>query len=87
MTVRPDGRPQVTPVVAVWLDGAVHFTTGPTERKAHNLAQKYESPFRLTVRDSAFYSRRSKVLVYRVTPTKAFGYGRGERFSATRWRF
>lgn len=38
-TVRPDGRPHVTPVVAVWLDGALHFVTGPTERKAKNLAQ------------------------------------------------
>jgi nitroimidazol reductase NimA-like FMN-containing flavoprotein (pyridoxamine 5'-phosphate oxidase superfamily) len=32
-TVRLDGRPHVTPVVTVWLDGALYFTTGPTERK------------------------------------------------------
>lgn len=37
-TVRPDGRPHVTPLVAVWLDGALHFCTGPSERKAKNLA-------------------------------------------------
>jgi hypothetical protein len=37
-TVRPDGRPHVTPLLAVWVDGAMHFTTGPTERKAKNLA-------------------------------------------------
>jgi nitroimidazol reductase NimA-like FMN-containing flavoprotein (pyridoxamine 5'-phosphate oxidase superfamily) len=37
-TVRADGRPHVTPLVAVWLDGAVHFTTGPGEQKALNLA-------------------------------------------------
>jgi Pyridoxamine 5'-phosphate oxidase len=37
-TVRVDGRPQVSPLVAVWLDGAVHFTTGATEQKAVNLA-------------------------------------------------
>ena len=36
-TVRPDGRPHVTPLIAVWLDGAPHLTTGPTERKARNL--------------------------------------------------
>jgi len=36
-TVRADGRPHVTPLVAVWLDGALHFTTGPTEQKALNL--------------------------------------------------
>ena len=28
-TVRADGRPHVTPLVAVWLDDAVHLTTGP----------------------------------------------------------
>jgi nitroimidazol reductase NimA-like FMN-containing flavoprotein (pyridoxamine 5'-phosphate oxidase superfamily) len=36
-TVRADGRPHVTPLVAVWLDGALHFTTGPTEQKSRNL--------------------------------------------------
>lgn len=36
-TVRSDGRPHVTPLVAVWLDDAVHFTTGPDEQKAVNL--------------------------------------------------
>jgi general stress protein 26 len=38
MTVRADGRPHVTPLVAVWLDDAVHFSTGPREQKAVNLA-------------------------------------------------
>ena len=38
-TVRPDGRPHVTPLLGVWLSGALHFCTGPTERKAKNLAQ------------------------------------------------
>ena len=37
-TVRADGRPHVTPLVTVWLDGAVHFCTGPDEQKGHNLA-------------------------------------------------
>lgn len=36
-TVRPDGRPHVTPLIAVWLDDALHFCTGPDERKARNL--------------------------------------------------
>jgi nitroimidazol reductase NimA-like FMN-containing flavoprotein (pyridoxamine 5'-phosphate oxidase superfamily) len=36
-TVRVDGRPHVTPLVAVWLDGALHFCTGATEQKAVNL--------------------------------------------------
>ena len=33
-TVRADGRPHVTPLVAVWLDDALHFCTGPGEQKA-----------------------------------------------------
>jgi pyridoxamine 5'-phosphate oxidase-like protein len=37
-TVRPDGRPHVTPLLAVWLDEILHFCTGPQERKARNLA-------------------------------------------------
>ena len=37
-TVRTDGRPHVTPLVAVWLDDALHFSTGPDEQKALNLA-------------------------------------------------
>ncbi|HWM19989.1 MAG TPA: pyridoxamine 5'-phosphate oxidase family protein [Ilumatobacteraceae bacterium] len=37
-TERPDGRPHVTPLLAVWLDGAVYFCTGADERKAKNLA-------------------------------------------------
>jgi general stress protein 26 len=37
-TVRTEGRPHVTPLVAVWLDDALHFSTGPEEQKARNLA-------------------------------------------------
>jgi Pyridoxamine 5'-phosphate oxidase len=36
-TVRADGRPHVSPLVAVWLDGALHFSTGAQEQKAVNL--------------------------------------------------
>jgi nitroimidazol reductase NimA-like FMN-containing flavoprotein (pyridoxamine 5'-phosphate oxidase superfamily) len=36
-TVRADGRPHVCPLVAVWLDDALYFTTGATEQKALNL--------------------------------------------------
>src|SRR5580693_1434682 len=36
-TVRADGRPHMTPLVAVWLDDALHFCTGDTEQKAVNL--------------------------------------------------
>ncbi|MGI8712268.1 MAG: pyridoxamine 5'-phosphate oxidase family protein [Solirubrobacteraceae bacterium] len=38
-TVRPDGRPHVTPLIAVWHGEAIWFSTGPEERKAKNLAE------------------------------------------------
>ena len=36
-TVRVGGRPHVTPLVAVWLDDAIYFATGPSEQKAVNI--------------------------------------------------
>ena len=36
-TVRADGRPHSSPLVGVWLDGALHFSTGAAEQKAVNL--------------------------------------------------
>src|SRR3954451_15236204 len=36
-TVRADGRPHVTPLPAMWLDGALHFCTGAEEQKARNI--------------------------------------------------
>ena len=38
-TVRPDGRPHVTPLIGVVSDGAMHFCTGLREQKARNLEQ------------------------------------------------
>jgi general stress protein 26 len=127
-TVRPDGRPHVTPLIAVWLDGALYFHTGPNERKARNLARnahcvittgcntlaegldlvvegeavpvtdqamiqrvadaivaKYGWP--VTARDGALYGEGGRALVYAVAPATVFGFGKGESFSQTRWRF
>jgi general stress protein 26 len=130
-TVRPDGRPHVTTVAAVWVDGAVHFTTGRSERKAKNLAHnkrcvittgtntfegldvvvegeavlvtdeaklqrladayvaKYDQLFVFHVREGALWIEGSEDpgLAYEIRPTKAFGFGKGEPFSQTRWRF
>jgi general stress protein 26 len=36
-TVRDDGRPHVSPLVTVWFDGALWFSTGAAEQKAVNL--------------------------------------------------
>lgn len=41
-TARPDGRPHVTPLIGLWSDDALHFCTGPDERKARNLATNPE---------------------------------------------
>jgi nitroimidazol reductase NimA-like FMN-containing flavoprotein (pyridoxamine 5'-phosphate oxidase superfamily) len=38
-TVRADGRPHVTPLPAVWQDGAIYFCTGADEQKGVNLAR------------------------------------------------
>ena len=129
-TVRPDGRPHVTPLPAVWAHGALHFCTGPEERKARNLAEnpqvvlttgsntwnkgydlvaegeavrvsddgrlrelagaweaKYGSFWRFEVRDGCFHHGAGRALVFSVAPRTVFGFGKGEPFSQTRWRF
>jgi nitroimidazol reductase NimA-like FMN-containing flavoprotein (pyridoxamine 5'-phosphate oxidase superfamily) len=131
-TVRPDGRPHVTPLLGVWHEGALYFCTGSTERKAKNLAhnphcvlttgsnkldgldlvvegmvakvtdppeltsvaETFESKYgpQLTAPEGTWYGlggdiREGKVLVYRVAPSTAFGFGKGKQFSQTRWRF
>jgi len=37
-TVRSDGRPHVTPMAGVWVDDAMHVTTGDDEQRRRNLA-------------------------------------------------
>lgn len=37
-TVRPDGRPHVTPLITVCDETTLYFGTGPQERKCRNLA-------------------------------------------------
>lgn len=36
-TVRADGRPHLVPLIAIWLEDAMHFCTGAREQKAKNL--------------------------------------------------
>jgi Pyridoxamine 5'-phosphate oxidase len=131
-TVRPGGRPHVTPLLGVWLDGALYFCTGPDERKAKNLeknaqcvlttgssaldgldlvvegeaakvteeaelasvAHTYETKYggHVTAPEGTWFGlgdaiRGVAVLVYRVVPTTAFGFGKGRQFSQTRWQF
>jgi nitroimidazol reductase NimA-like FMN-containing flavoprotein (pyridoxamine 5'-phosphate oxidase superfamily) len=129
-TVRPEGRPHVAPLLAVWVDGALYFSTGETERKAQNLAQNAQVVITtgcqaltdevdvvvegeaMLVHDDAKLRRVGDayaakygeawrlpaidgVVVFEVTPTKVFGFGRGDAkgpppdggFNQTRWRF
>jgi len=75
---------------------AVNVTDDATlQRIAEAYVSKYGNDWRFTVRDGAFYHGEGslreeytgKALVYRVVPETAFGFGRGESFSQTRWRF
>ncbi|MFE0253347.1 pyridoxamine 5'-phosphate oxidase family protein [Streptomyces sp. NPDC059010] len=129
-TVRPDGRPHVTPLPAVWSRGALHFCTGPEERKARNLAlnpdvvlttgtntwdkgydlvvegeavritddarlrelaagweAKYGSFWHFEVAGGSFRHGSGRAYVFSVAPRTVFGFGKGEPFSQTRWRF
>ena len=37
-TTRPDGRPHLMPVIATWIDDAIHLIVGEGTRKGRNLA-------------------------------------------------
>uniref|UniRef100_A0AAU2VXR1 Pyridoxamine 5'-phosphate oxidase family protein n=1 Tax=Streptomyces sp. NBC_00008 TaxID=2903610 RepID=A0AAU2VXR1_9ACTN len=130
-TVRPDGRPHVTPLIGVWWQGALHFSTGAEERKARNLAAnaevvlttgtnawaegfdvvvegraervtdaalltglaqaweaKYGKFWHFDVEDGLFVGAQgNRAEVFAVSPRTVFGFGKGERFTQTRWRF
>ncbi len=130
-TVRPDGRPHVTPLIGVWWQGALHFSTGAEERKARNLAAnaevvlttgtntwaegfdvvvegraervtdaalltvlaraweaKYGEFWHFDVADGVFVGAQgNRAEVFAVSPRKVFGFGKGDRFTQTRWHF
>ena len=51
-TVNEDGTPHVTPVGALWLDGAFWFQTGATTRKARNVARDSRCSVAVSIRDA-----------------------------------
>ena len=59
------------------------------EPKLQRLAELYASKYdwHVTVRDGAFYDDGREALVDEVAPTTAVGFGKGEPFSQTRWRY
>jgi hypothetical protein len=122
----------VTPLLGIWLEGALYFCTGRNERKAKNLAvnshcvlttgqsslegldlviegtaesvadraelarvaDTYESKYgaHFAEPDGTWAGlgdaiRQAEVALYRVAPQSGFGFGKGGRFSQTRWGF
>jgi hypothetical protein len=86
-TVRPDGRPHVTPLIAVWHGDAIWFTTGPDERKAKNLAENSFCVMTAGRSDLVEGGRGGGAIVFRVRPVCGLGFRKGETFSQTTWRF
>lgn len=132
-TVRPDGRPHMTPLLGIWRDGAGYFCTGEHERKALNLSENphcllstgtdtlegapevvvegrgervtdpaelsrvadaFELKYgvHLTSPEGTWYGlgetiRTAGVVVVRVTPVKAFAFGKAPVFGQTRYEF
>ena len=87
-TVRADGRPHVTPLVAVWHDGAIYFTTTDTAQKTVNLRG---NPHVILTTGCFYIYDEHEVLsdaifVFSVKPTKVFAFARGH-ISHTRHRF
>jgi hypothetical protein len=55
-------------------------------RRAHNL--RYGEEWTFKIDDGAFFNEvGGKALVFEVRPAKAFGFGKGEEYSQTRWHF
>src|SRR5205814_5042347 len=50
-TVRPDGRPHVAGVGALWVDGRFYFTSGAGTRKSRNLAKNPTCVISVSLRD------------------------------------
>jgi Pyridoxamine 5'-phosphate oxidase len=59
------------------------------EDTLQHVAGRYASKYgwHYEVRDGAFHGEGGRALVYKVIPTTAFGFGKGDTFSQTRWRF
>ena len=62
-TTRPDGRPHLAGVGAVWDDGTVYFVSGPGTRKSRDLAQNPACAIAMSVTnaDLVFEGRAERV--------------------------
>src|ERR1017187_136176 len=87
-TVRPDGRPHVTPV----LEGEAEQVTVDAELDpiAAAFAAKYGTEtWDYSVGEGAFIQRAAatRAIVFRVRPVRGLGFRKGDSFSQTTWRF
>ena len=49
-TTRPDGRPHVAGIGALWVDGKIYFVTGAGTRKGRNLAENPNCAFSISLK-------------------------------------
>jgi hypothetical protein len=83
-TVHPDGRPHLTPVWGLWVDGAFYFGSGPQTRKARNLAENPSVAWHLVSEDALVLEGIAEVvtdpdpaLAERVSAASVAKYGMG----------
>ena len=91
-TVRPEGRPHVAGIGALWEDGHFYIVSGPGTRKSRNLAARAECVISVRLPDidlvvEGVAARVPPWYLYQFMPRTAFGVATAERFGATRWRF
>jgi len=78
-TVRADGRPHVTPLVAVWLDAQ------QLDRLAEAWTQKWDGRWHYEVSQDGFRRDGGTALVFAVRPAKVLAFTKGG-FGHTRHR-
>jgi hypothetical protein len=66
---------------------AVVVTDEPLLRRLADIWERKYSFWHFEVRDGAFHHEAGRALVFEPAPKKAFSYGRGKMYSATRYRF
>ena len=78
-TVRADGRPHVTPLIGVVVDGSLHFCTGLREQKARNL--EHSDRIAMTTGTNTWAAA-----VFRVEPAKVIAFAKAPHGQTT-YRF
>ena len=78
-TLNPDGSPHTTGFGHTWLDGAIHFTTGPEIRKTRNLVADPRCSVAAPIEgfDVTFAGEASRVTDPEVVKTVATMYAAG----------